>query len=143
MRRLDQDVIAGGMAEAIVDGLEVVEVDKEDSEVGGAPSIQSVLNALTEEVPVGQSRQWIVEGLEGQLLLEGLALLQIARVQDHPRCIRVAGAAACDRLHGQPCPVGLTDPPLTAYSPARIGHGPGDQGPERVDVLRVSQIRQG
>ena len=73
-------MIAGLVPEAVVDHLEVVEVDEHDGRGGRGPAVERVLDALAEEAAVGQSRQRIVECLEHELLFEGLAFLQIARV---------------------------------------------------------------
>jgi hypothetical protein len=114
MRRLDQDVVAGGVAEAVVDRLEVVQVDEEDGGVAEVAAVEGVLDPLAEQAAVGQPGQRVVEGLEGQLLLEGLALLQVAGVEDDAGRVEVAGAAAGDGLDGQPGPVALAEPPLAA-----------------------------
>ena len=60
-----QQVVAGGVADAVVDRLEAVEVDEEHAEVGLAPGrhVERVLQAVQEERAVGQPGEGVVEGL--------------------------------------------------------------------------------
>jgi hypothetical protein len=71
------------VAEAVVDGLEVVEVDEHDRDVREAAlrPHQGVLDPVGEERPVGEIRDRVVEGLVRELLLEGLPLADVAAVQ--------------------------------------------------------------
>ena len=70
----DDDLVAARMAEAVVHRLEVVQVDEEHRDLAGLASQpgQRMSDPVVEELPVGQSRQWIVEGLMLQPLLEAL-----------------------------------------------------------------------
>ena len=78
---LHQDLVTGLVTEAVVDQLELVEVDKEDREgrvVSPRPR-KGVGEAVHEEHAVGQSRQLVVR----RLVLEvALALLALDRVAD-------------------------------------------------------------
>ena len=76
LRDLEQDPVAGGVTEAVVDGLEVVEVDEQHRHPDALAQRprDRVADALVEQRPVGEMRDRIVEGLVGELLLEGLAL---------------------------------------------------------------------
>ena len=99
-RRLDdalrdrlQQAVAGVVAERIVDVLEVVEVEEHDRDEALAALRQGerVLHAVAEQVAVRQQRQRIVEGELAQLLLERLALADVAEVQRqalHGRVVR-------------------------------------------------------
>src|SRR5205807_1169440 len=81
---LPEHEVAGRVAEAVVHGLEVVEVDEHDAD-RGRPALRAherVLDAVDEERPVGEARNRVVEGLVGELVLEGLALAHVAAVQD-------------------------------------------------------------
>ena len=72
------------MAEAVVDGLEVVQVDEHDAD-RRPPANRAhdrVLDAVGEQRPVGEARDRVVEGLVGELVLERLALADVAAVQD-------------------------------------------------------------
>ena len=79
------------MPEAVVDGLEVVEVDEHHRDLrdasGGAH--QCVLDAIGEERAIGELRHRVVEGLVRQLLLECLALADVATVQHQPANVLV------------------------------------------------------
>ena len=81
---LEQHPVTGGVAEAVVDGLEVVEVDEHDGHPD--PFAQRprhrVADALVEQRAVGQVGDGVVEGLVGELLLELLALGDVAAVED-------------------------------------------------------------
>ena len=107
-----------------------------------APPVEGVVDALPEERAVRESCQRVVEGLECELLLQGLALPQVSGVQDHAGGVVVAGAAAGDRLDRQPGVVVLTDPPLAACSAARLTQSVGDDLLEDVGVLRMAQVGQ-
>ncbi len=62
---LEQDPVAGGVAEAVVDRLEVVEVDEDDgqADVVAAGAGDGVADALDEQRAVGEARDRVVEGL--------------------------------------------------------------------------------
>ncbi len=95
MRDLLQHRVAGGMAEAVVDRLEVVEVDEDHAHrrlLAGRAG-ERVADAIGEERAVGEARDGIVEGLVRELVLEELALADVAAVED-------------DALHATPPPAG-------------------------------------
>ena len=76
--------VSDGMAEAVVDRLEVVEVDEHDAHRRAllrAPR-QCVRDAVGEEGAVREPGDRVVERLVGELALERLALADVARVQD-------------------------------------------------------------
>src|SRR4051812_48079636 len=81
---LEQDLVAGGVAEAVVDRLEVVEVDEDDgqADVVAAHAADGVADALGEQRAVGEAGDRVVEGLVGELLLERLALGDVTAVED-------------------------------------------------------------
>ena len=70
-RELAQHLVAGRMAERVVDGLEVVEVDEEDRHLVlvAAQALERVRHAILEQQAVGQAGQRVVEGLPAQLVL--------------------------------------------------------------------------
>ena len=86
LRDLEQHPVADGVAEAVVDGLEVVEVDEQHGHPGAFAQVPGdrVAHALVEQGPVGQVRDRVVERLVGELLLEGLALADVAAVEHDP-----------------------------------------------------------
>ena len=83
---LAQDLVAGGVAEAVVDRLEVVEVEEDDRDAVllAAVARDGVAHALDEQRAVGEVGDRVVEGLVGELLLEGLALADVAAVEHDP-----------------------------------------------------------
>jgi hypothetical protein len=79
-RRLSQSGIAGGMAEAVVDALEAVDVDEQDSNASLSvpPALEGVLEAVVEERPVRQPGQVVVQGHVRELNLRALTLNRVA-----------------------------------------------------------------
>ena len=71
------------MPEAVVDGLEVVEVDEQHGDVGEAAlrTHERVLDAIREQRAVREVGDRIMEGLVLELVLEGLALAHVAAVE--------------------------------------------------------------
>ena len=59
---LDQDRVAGRMAEPVVDRLELVEVDEEQGhpDVAASGQLQGVRDPVEEDAAVGQVGQWVV-----------------------------------------------------------------------------------
>ena len=75
--------VAGGVAEAVIDRLEVVEVDEHHADLGTAAARPEhrVLDAVGEERPVGEARHGVVERLVCELVLELLPLADVAPVE--------------------------------------------------------------
>ena len=88
------------VAERVVDVLEVVEVEEHDSHVapGAAGQRERVLDAIAEEVPVGEPGQRIVKRQLAQLLFEALALADVAQVERQPLHRGIGGQVAADNL---------------------------------------------
>ena len=79
-RHLAEDLVAGGVAEAVVDALEAVDVEEVDGRgVAPAAAIDRVPEAVTEEGAVGQSGERVVER---QALELGLHALAVGHVQE-------------------------------------------------------------
>ena len=72
------------MTEAVVDGLEVVQVDEHDADRPAAAdrAHDRVLDAVGEQRAVGEARDRVVESLVCELVLERLALADVAAVED-------------------------------------------------------------
>ena len=105
----DEQPVALGVAETVVDGLEVVEVEVQH---GGRPpaadgSGQGVTEAVEEERAVRQTGQHVVERLVAELLLEGLSLGDVAIVDDDAADGRVVEQVLGDRLERSPRAVGV------------------------------------
>ena len=81
-----QHPVAGIVAERVVDDLEVVEIQEQHGErpAGLAPAAERVFDAITEQRAVRKVGHWIVKRLIGELLLELLALGDVAQVDDDP-----------------------------------------------------------
>ena len=69
-RHLDEQLVAGGVAEGVVDDLEVVEVEEEAGQAAGAGP-EALGHVLGQQRAVGQPGQRVVVGLVGELRLEG------------------------------------------------------------------------
>ena len=92
-----EELVAGGVAEAVVDRLEVVQVEEEhrDRLDGRAAAVERVRYAIPEERAVRQSGERVVERLVAQLLLELLALADVAGVEDDARARSGRAAGSC------------------------------------------------
>jgi hypothetical protein len=116
-----QELVAGGVPDAVVDGLEAVEIDEEHAQLGltAGRNVERVLQAVEEERAVGQPGEGVVEGLlhgldgarvgqrEARVLGEGvehpeLGVVEAARGDGDER----AGAGAVDVDRGGQGPVG-------------------------------------
>ena len=75
-RHRDEQLVADRVTQAVVHGLEAVEVHHHDRDRGGVPFLAThgVVHTVGEQRPVGQVRQRVVEGLMTQLRLEGVAV---------------------------------------------------------------------
>jgi hypothetical protein len=75
--------VAGRMAEAVVDGLEIVEIDEHDPDCRAAATraLDGVVDSVCEQRPVGEARHGVVERLVRQLVLEFLSFADVAAVQ--------------------------------------------------------------
>src|SRR5207244_10910105 len=80
----DQDLVAGRVAQAVVDDLEVVEVEEEDGGQASPPlqAAQGQAEPVEEEGPVRQTGEGVVQGLVDELLLGLLALGDVAGADD-------------------------------------------------------------
>ncbi len=95
-RDLLQHLVARGVAEAVVDRLEVVEVEEDHREAALlAPAAgERVADALREQGAVGQAGDAVVERLVGELLLERLALADVAAVEHDAADVLVVRAGS-------------------------------------------------
>ena len=80
LRDLDQDLVAGFVAQAVIDELETIQVDEEDCESGAVSSRpgERMRQPVIEERAVRQAGQGVVQSLVGDLKLGLLALDRIA-----------------------------------------------------------------
>ena len=138
----DQDRVAHRMAEAVVDRLEAVDVDRDDRDAAFDPpgAREGVLEPIHEERAVGQPGQGVVEGLVGELLLELLALGRVARVEDDAADARVGEQVVRDRLEVAPAAIAVAQPELDSPVRApRLGERL-EEGVQPRRVLRVNDV---
>ena len=121
-RHLEQHGVAGLVPEAVIDGLEVVEVDEHDGDQRALAygRSQRMADAIGEQRAVGKIRDRIVECLMGQLLLERLALADIAAVQHDPLDVLVLEQLGVLDLELEPAAVMVTQ---GAVERMRLGPG--------------------
>jgi hypothetical protein len=137
-----QDDVAGRVTQALVDVLEVVEVEGEDGQGTpglGLPTGQRVVQAVEEQLPVRQSRQRVVEGLRGEVLLEALALGDVADGQDPAPDRRVVAQVDQAALHHQFVAVPVPHPDLERV---RVTAGSGEEPVQHRVVLRGHDVEQ-
>src|SRR5262249_34912962 len=127
-----EELVAGGVAESVVDVLEAVEVEEEDGGLAlAAPRVgERLAQAVAEQAAVRQAGEWIMQGEMSDLLLRASALGDVlgagderfrlaARVGDH---IGVALGRKDRAVAAQPQT--LAAPGLEA---APFGGRPGDR----------------
>ncbi len=89
-----QQLVAGAMAEAVVDELEVVDVQEHDGDLGVRPR-QRVPEAVHEQHAVGQTGQGIVQRLVADVVFAGSLLQGVGKdVGERPDEVRVRGGEA-------------------------------------------------
>ena len=143
---LEQQLIAGGVAEAVVDGLEVVEVEEDDrqAELLAPGAGDRVAHALVEQRAVGQVGDRVVEGLVGELLLEGLALAHVAAVEDDAADRGVLEQVGVQDLEVPDAAVAVREQALDRLGPAARAHDPPPEATQQADVLvGVQQTLEG
>jgi hypothetical protein len=84
IRHRDEQLVAGRVTEAVVDRLEVVQVEEEDRQAAVTPvrTHERVLDPVTEQRLVGELGEGVVERLVGELGLETLVLGDVAEAPD-------------------------------------------------------------
>ncbi len=109
-----EQLVALGVAQPVVDGLEVVEVQEQDGRraASAAGAGQGVTQPVQEQEAVLEAGQDVVERLVAELLLEGLALRDVAVVDDHAADGGIVEEVLGDRLERPPRVVGVAGPEL-------------------------------
>ena len=104
LRHLPQHAIAGRVAQAVVDRLEVVQVDEHHRHrrCRSLRADERVLDAVREERAVGEVRDRIVERLVGELILERLPLAHVAAVEHDAPDVLVLEQVGALHLELQP-----------------------------------------
>ena len=118
--------VARGVAKAVVDRLEVIQVEEEDGEtltIGDAlESCHGVLQAVPKERPVREAGEGILEGLAPQLLLHGALLGHVAVGHRDAADRRVVGEVLAERHDPAPAAIRVADPQLGVDLGARRAH---------------------
>ena len=110
----DQQVVAGCVPEAVVDELEVVEVEEQNGQQGPRSSCprQRVLQPVQEQGTIGKPAQRVVERLVFELFLEGFALAHVTHREDNPRDGGIAQQIVRYHLDVPPGTIVVPDAPL-------------------------------
>ena len=129
------------MPQTVVDQLEVVEIEEQDSQRRQRPSGagQRVLQPVPEQGPVGQTAQGIVEGLVLELLLQTLAFRYVTQREDDAFDGRVPEQVVGHDLHVPPGPVAVADAPLGRDRRPGSERHPAVSGHRLFHVVRVEQ----
>ena len=104
-----QQTVAGVVPQRVVDVLEVVQVEEHDRDALLRPlrKGQGVLDAVPEQAAVRQQRERVVEGQLAQLLLQRLALADVAEIQCKPGDGRIFVQVAAHALERAASVAGL------------------------------------
>ena len=131
LRGRAQQLVADRVAEAVVDRLEVVEIDEDHRELAVvAPAARErQRQAILEQRPVGEAGEVVVERLVAELLLERDAIGDVAEVEQDPVDQRIADVVVRDHLDRSIVAVGgaqanaqraRTSAPHAAFSRKRV-----------------------
>jgi hypothetical protein len=139
-----QDLVAGGVAEAVVDGFEVVEVAEQHRQAGAvtAGSPEALFEPVGEQCPVGQPGQRIVQRLMRHPLLQLDPLAGVLHVHDQVR--RGAASVAYRRrgdLREQVVPVGVLEPAIDLHP--RFGVDVRQRGTRSLCLGQVVRVGEG
>ena len=99
-----------------------------------------VTHPLHEQRPVGEVGDGVVEGLVGELLLEGLSLADVAGVQDDPAHVLVVEQVGVQDLELAQLAVAVAQRALDHLAvAARVGRAVGEQPQQAAGVLLGDQ----
>ncbi len=126
----DQQLVALAVPEAVVDLLEVVEVEEEHGDRVPLPlrELEGVIHAIAEQRAVGEAGERVVEGLVQQLLLEALPLGDVPGVEHDAVHDRVAEKVGGDHLGMQRRTLGLQEAQLGGCTDAAGGRRFAEEG---------------
>ena len=144
LRGDDEQLVAGRMAEAVVHGLEVVEVDEEDGEevLPAHAALERVADPVREEGAVREAGQRVVEGLVRELLLELPAVGHVAGGDHHARDVRVVEEVVEDALELARGAVLAAERQVAVHRESRRLADPREEDAERLHVARVEHVRE-
>ena len=137
-----QDLVAGRVAEAVVDGLEIVEVEEHDGDARGLArgDGKRVLDAVGEERTVGQAGDRVVKRLVRKLLLEGRALAHIAAVEHDAAHVRIVEQIRGGDLELERAPVAVDDRAVERLRPHGARTRSLQQRPQASAIGRHEQV---
>ena len=100
----DEELVPGGVSQAVVDGLEVVDVDEQDGHPQERPPrpLERVRDAVEEQRAVRERRERVVEGLMRELLLELASLRHVMARDDEPAHAGIGEEVADNGLEPAP-----------------------------------------
>ena len=137
-----EQLIAGGVTEAVVDRLEVVHVEEEHGDPArlAHPAGQRVLHPIREQRAVGKARERVVEGAVGELILELLAVAHVAGGEQHAADVRIVSEVLVDRLDVAPRAVGMAHPPAHGRGHVTCLECLEEEGDRRLHVVRMDDV---
>lgn len=144
-RHLREHAVSGSLPEAVVHGLEVVEVQAEE---GQGPALapgpgQGMGQPIAQKRPVGEPGQGVVEGQVADSILEALALVHVAQGHHHPLDARLGQEAEGRDLDVPPGAVRLPHPPVRGAGRARQVRCLGQEVEATIHVRGVKEAGQG
>ena len=130
------------MAERVVDHLEVVEIEEENRDRVRVPARpgQRLVEAVVEEEPVGESRQWVVQRLVGEERLGLLALRDVANVDDHTTDHGIVDEVRVHELEPVPRASGVAGAELGGRVEAGGGEHAGEVGGHSGNVVGMDEV---
>jgi hypothetical protein len=140
-----EEPVALRVAASVVHRLEVVQVEEQHRElrVRARAARERVLDPVVEQRAVGEARQGVVERAMAQLLLERLAVVDVARGQHDAAHARVVEQVRRDRGDVAIRAVGVAHPPLPLLGVAdRLGGQRGQERRHGRGVLRMHALEQ-
>ena len=146
-RHLHEQAIPCNMTKAIVDGLEVVDVDQRHGQEAtggflGRSCSEVVGQSVEEQRAVREAGQRIGEGLAPELVLKFTALGHVPAVEHDAAHFRVGQQVASHHLEPAPASIGMPDANLTAVRAGRIRSQPREGGAHPIGVLRMHEVGQ-
>ena len=134
-----QQLVANRVAEAVVDRLEVVEIDEDHRELAVvAPAARErQRQAILEQRPVGEAGEVVVERLVAKLLLERHALRDVTEVEQDPIDQWIADVVVRDHLDRSIVALGCAQPNAQRAGTAEPLRGLLQEARGRSDVVGV------
>ena len=144
-RDLLEEQVAGDVPEGVVDALEPVEVEVQHGERSSPTGrlLERVLEAVCEQRAVGEVRERVVEGLVRELVLERLALGDVACVEDDAGDVGVVEQARAEDLGVTPRAVAAADAQLGGDVRPLSVHRRVDERGEADMVVEVHEVEVG